>query len=148
MQGAPKRVNGDANGVHSLKKNEISTPIFEGLKPNNLCEPQIGETRSTLEERIYNYSKKQKRKSTVRTTDDVTIGNNAAAGSTVVEPTVHSSKNATAYNSAVFEMFSKELSTVSQPESAEIKESDIKALYLELVQQKRWTAAKRKQWLS
>lgn len=51
LQGAPKRGNGDANGVYLPGEGEIPTPIFKGTTQDKPCKPWSGKTENNIEDK-------------------------------------------------------------------------------------------------
>lgn len=122
MRGAPRRVNGDASGMHTPRKDEIPTPIFEGIRPNRPCEPQTVKTLNTIEDKSYRYSMEEERRTRKQTTSVTTAGDNTIASNTVVRSTENVPNDSTVSNITVSENFLKEFSNTLLPKSAKIWE--------------------------
>lgn len=90
--------------MYASGEDRSPTFIIENKRPNKLCEPQSGTTKSILEERSYNYSMEQERTTTVQKSGDATVDDNIVASSTVVKTSVHDLNGATVSNNTVPEI--------------------------------------------
>lgn len=90
----------------------------------------------TIKDWRKNYSTKQKKKTTAQTGRDATVGNNTIAGSTLFETIVQYSNSATVSTNIVPVNILKKVLNASQPTFTKIVENDLKALCLNILQQK------------
>lgn len=115
----PKRINGDANGLHKPGRDEIPTTICGGIRLDKLCELQSGETENTNDDKNYNYSLEKKKRPRVQRLGDAAVDDSTVRGNTVAKPTLHSPNYGTVFVNTVLKKILNKLSIASQLEFTE-----------------------------
>lgn len=85
FQRLPKRVSGDANGVHTPERNKNLKPILRDTRPNKPSEPRSAEARFTIEDKSNNYRMVKKEKDSLWTTRKTNLSATNSINSTVVK---------------------------------------------------------------
>lgn len=136
LRRALDREYGDANKVHASERDEIPTPTLGGIRLDNLCKPQSGETGNTIEKRSYSCSEEKKRRATVRTVSNATVYNNTETDTTVAKTDVLGPSDATVFENTVPKIIFIKFPTALQQKNSENKEDDRDVLCSVILQRK------------